>query len=133
MSFVPAPADRRYSSCHAWARPDEAGTVRIGLTRVASGFLGDAVYLELPAPGVEVHAGEAIGLVESSHVVFEVISPVSGVVAEVNPVVADSPEVVTSDPYGAGWLLLLRATTSADFDALLSSEDYLPSPPPEGG
>lgn len=125
---VPVPGDRRYSACHAWARPDEAGCVRVGVTHVATGYLGVAVYLELPAPGIEVRAGEPVGLIESSYVVFEVVSPVSGVVVEVNPAVADSPERVTSDPYGEGWLLRLRPADPGDFDALASADEYRGAP-----
>jgi glycine cleavage system H protein len=103
----------------------------VGITRVAADMLGDAVYLEMPSEGIEVRAGEPVGLIESSYVVFEVVSPVSGVVLEVNRAVADSPERATSDPYGEGWLLLLRVADPAAFDVLLSAAEYLSPAEPE--
>jgi glycine cleavage system H protein len=130
METASAPADRKYSPSHSWARPDEAGAVRIGITHVAAAILGDAVHLEMPAEGVAVFAGEPVGLIESSYVVFEVVSPVSGAVIEVNPAVADFPELATSDPYGAGWLLRLRLSDRAELDALDSVEGYLPGAAP---
>jgi glycine cleavage system H protein len=103
---------------------EEAGNVRVGITHIAAGYLGDALYLEMPAAGIEVRAGEPVGLIESSWSVFEVVSPVSGFVVEVNPAVIESPERATSDPYGEGWLLRLRMPDPSDLDALMASEDY---------
>ncbi len=124
MESVSAPDDRRYSACHSWARPEEDGSVRIGITHVAAAILGDAVHLEMPSEGVDLHAGEPVGLIESSYVVFEIVSPVSGALLEVNPAVADSPELATSDPYGAGWLFRLRMPDPAGFDALAPAREY---------
>ena len=133
MESAPAPADRKYSPCHTWVRPEAAGGVQVGITHVAAGYLGDALYLELPAEGIEVRAGEPVGLIESSWAVFEVVSPVSGFVLEVNPAVIDSPERATSDPYGAGWLLRLRMPDPSDLDALESAEDYPAKSGPDAG
>jgi glycine cleavage system H protein len=120
----PAPPDRKYSLHHTWARPAEAGCVRVGITRGPAVLLGDAVHLELPATGVELLAGEPFGLIESSWVVFELVSPVSGTVVEVNPVVTDFPERVTADPYGDGWLMALRLGDASGLDSLASAESY---------
>ncbi len=133
MADSAVPADRKCSACHSWARPEEDGSVRIGITHVAAAILGDAVYLEMPAEGIELRAGEPVGLIESSYVVFEVVSPVSGTVLEINPAVADSPELATSDPYRAGWLLRLRMADPAELDALVAAGDYPPRPEGEGG
>ncbi|HEY3489934.1 MAG TPA: glycine cleavage system protein GcvH [Candidatus Deferrimicrobiaceae bacterium] len=124
MERVPVPAERRYSPSHSWVVSEEAGNVRVGITHIAAGYLGDALYLEMPAAGIEVRAGEPVGLIESSWSVFEVVSPVSGFVVEVNPAVIESPERATSDPYGEGWLLRLRMPDPSDLDALMASEDY---------
>ncbi len=86
--------------------------------------LGDVVYAEFPAPGTEVLAGETIGLVESSAAVFEVVAPVSGIVVGVNPVLEESPETITIDPFGGGWLLAIRPSEPAEAGALLSGEEY---------
>jgi len=98
--------------------------VRVGFTHVPCGFLGDVVYIELPAPGTDVLAGEPIGLVESSSAVCEVLSPLSGIVVEVNPALESSPDRITSDPYGGGWLLALRPSDPAEVDALLDTDAY---------
>lgn len=102
----------------------ESWTVRLGLTHVPGSYLGDAVYVELPAPRTEVAAGEPVGLIESSSAVCEVIAPVAGIVVEVNPAAESSPETITADPYGEGWLLALSPADPSWRDALLGSEEY---------
>lgn len=96
----------------------------MGFTHVPCFCLGDVVFVELPSPGTGVQAGEPVGLVESSSAVCEVVAPVSGVVAEVNPVVEGSPETITADPFGEGWLLAIRPSDPAAVDTLLSLEEY---------
>ncbi|MBI5576173.1 MAG: glycine cleavage system protein GcvH [Deltaproteobacteria bacterium] len=118
------PTDRLYARTHVWARREGADLVRVGLTHVPGSYLGDAVYVELPPPGTEIASGEPIGLVESSSAVCEVVSPVSGSVVEINPVAEQSPETITADPYGGGWLLVVRPADSAGTDSLLSPEAY---------
>jgi len=118
------PRDRRYAKSHVWARPDSNGDVRVGFTHVPCAFLGDVVYVELPAPGTDVLAGEPIGLVESSSAVCEVLSPLSGIVVEVNPALESFPDRITSDPYGSGWLLALRPSDPSEVDALLDADAY---------
>lgn len=98
--------------------------MRIGITRVPCGYLGDVVYVELPPRGFEAAFGEPIGLVESSSAVCEVTAPVSGTVVEVNPAAESSPERITSDPYGSGWLLAIRPGDPAEMERLLSSSEY---------
>jgi glycine cleavage system H protein len=126
MESVAPPADRKYSASHTWAMPAGDGTVRVGITHVAAALLGDAVYLEMPPESTPLQAGEPVGLIESSWVVFEVVSPLSGSLAEVNPAVAESPERATSDPYGEGWLFRLAGVDPAGFEALLPAGEYLP-------
>ncbi len=98
--------------------------MRVGFTHVPCAFLGDVVYVELPAPGTDVLAGEPIGLVESSSAVCEVLSPLAGIVVESNPALEESPGQIASDPYGGGWLLALRPTDPSEVDALLDADAY---------
>lgn len=107
-----------------WAQETEEGMVRVGFTRFPCSFLGDVVFVELPAPGIEVVAGERIGVVESSTAVCEVAAPVSGTVAEANRELETSPERITDDPYGAGWLLLLRPSDPEELRSLLDAGRY---------
>jgi glycine cleavage system H protein len=118
------PADRRYSRSHVWGKRGEQGDVRAGLTHVPGVFLGDVVSVELPPPRTEVAAGEPIGLVESSSTVFELLSPVSGIVVERNAEVESIPRKVTKDPYGDGWLLTIRPSDPGELSALLDPEEY---------
>jgi glycine cleavage system H protein len=118
------PDDRRYSRSHVWAKPGDQGNVRAGLTHVPGVFLGDAVSVELPPPRAEIAAGEPIGLVESSSTVFELLSPVTGVVVERNPEVESVPRKVTKDPYVEGWLLTIRPSDPGELAALLDPEEY---------
>jgi len=119
------PPDRLYSRSHAWAMRDSQGDVRSGLTHVPGAFLGDVVSVELPPPRTEVSAGEPIGLVESTTTVFELLSPLSGIVVAVNPVAESSPRKVAEDPYGEGWLLSIRPAAGEGLDALLTAEEYV--------
>jgi glycine cleavage system H protein len=106
------PDDRRYTEQHEWAlvRDEGAGTVvRVGITDHAQDALGDIVFVQLPEVGAEVSPGAPIGEVESTKSVSDVYAPVAGVVAAVNEALADAPETVNADPYGAGWLVEISA------------------------
>ncbi|MBP2684723.1 MAG: gcvH [Deltaproteobacteria bacterium] len=118
------PPDRRYSRFHTWAMRGEPGDVRSGMTHVPGAFLGDVVSVELPPPRTEVSAGEPIGLIESSTTVFELLSPLSGIVVGVNPEAESAPRKVTEDPYGEGWLLSIRPAAPEELDALLTAGEY---------
>jgi glycine cleavage system H protein len=119
------PDDRHYTREHEWARPDEEGEERIviGITDYAQDQLGDIVFVGLPEAGAEVRAGEPLGEVESTKSVSDIYSPVSGRVLERNATVESTPELVNSDPYGAGWLVVVSATR-ASLSGLMSGEDY---------
>jgi glycine cleavage system H protein len=121
---VHPPPDRRFSRRHVWAARDGHGDVRAGITHVPGAFLGDVVSVELPPPGTEVSAGEPIGLVESSSTVFELFSPVSGTVVAVNADALAAPRKVTEDPYGGGWLLMVRPSEPGESESLLGAEEY---------
>jgi len=106
------PDDRRYTEQHEWAlvqgSEGPASVVRVGITDHAQDALGDIVFVQLPEVGAEVAPGNPIGEVESTKSVSDVYSPVPGVVSAVNEALADAPETVNSDPYGAGWLVEIR-------------------------
>jgi len=118
------PSDRRYSRSHIWALSVSGGKTRVGLTHVPGRFLGDAVSVELPHRETTVAAGEPIGLVGSSLTVFEIISPLTGTVADVNSEAEIVPRKVTRDPYVEGWLLEISPSDHEEMDSLLSADDY---------
>lgn len=120
------PEDLKYTSEHEWVRdPGETpGTVRVGITHYAQDQLGDIVYVQLPEVGDKIAAGQPCGELESTKSVSDLYAPISGTVARVNEELSSRPELVNSDPYGAGWLIDI---TPADKDAaagLLSAADY---------
>ena len=119
------PDDRRYTREHEWARSESGGDNRIviGITDYAQDQLGDVVFVGLPEPGAEVHAGEPLGEVESTKSVSDIYSPVSGRVAERNTEMESSPELVNSDPYGQGWLVVVTADPES-LSELMSAEEY---------
>ena len=100
------PEDRKYTSEHEWARADDDRVV-VGITDYAQDQLGDVVFVGLPEPGTEVTAGEPLGEVESTKSVSDIYSPVSGTVVDRNPEVEKNPELINSEPYGRGWLVLI--------------------------
>jgi glycine cleavage system H protein len=119
------PEDLRYTSQHEWVGPPAAGTaLRVGITDFAQDALGDIVYVQLPDPGTAVKAGEAFGEVESTKSVSELYAPVTGTVVARNDQLADQPELVNSDPYGAGWLVEIEPTEPGAADALLGAAAY---------
>lgn len=115
------PAGLRYTPEHEWAR-EEDGRVVVGITDYAQDQLGDVVHVSLPEPGTAVTAGQPLGEVESTKSVSDIYSPVDGTVIERNTELEKHPELVNSDPYGAGWLVVLQPEGS--LDNLLSAEDY---------
>jgi glycine cleavage system H protein len=116
------PEDRRYTSEHEWAKED-GGRLVVGITDYAQDQLGDVVFVGLPEPGSEVTAGQPLGEVESTKSVSDVYSPVTGKVVEKNLEVEQSPELINTDPYGKGWLVMIEPREGG-LDALLSADDY---------
>ncbi len=117
------PDDLRYTDAHEWVREGEGGVVRVGITDYAQAQLGDVVYVDLPAVGDAVTAGEPCGEVESTKSVSEIYAPVSGEVVAVNGALEDSPELVNSGPYDDGWMFDVRATDPGH-DTLLDAAAY---------
>jgi glycine cleavage system H protein len=118
------PEDLRYSPEHQWIKLEDDGLGRVGITAYAEDELGEIVYVSLPKAGATVPFGDKLGEVESIKVASEFYSPASGEVVEVNKAVDETPELVNKDPYGEGWLVLLRLSDPADLDKLLDAEGY---------
>ncbi len=120
------PEDLKYTAEHEWVRtPGEApDSVRVGITEFAQDALGDIVFVQLPDVGATVAAGEAVGELESTKSVSDVYVPVAGEVVGVNDALDATPELVNSDPYGAGWLFELRPAQAGDVEALLDAAAY---------
>lgn len=114
------PNELRYSKTHEWVKPED-GSIVIGLTDHAQTQLGDLVFVNLPAVGDTVTAGEPMGDVESVKAVSDVYCPVSGVVSAVNEALEDSPQLINEQPYEA-WLI--RVTEVSDTEELLTAQEY---------
>jgi glycine cleavage system H protein len=121
---VEYPEDLRYSKEHEWARTEQDGRVRVGITDFAQDALGDVVYVDLPEPGTRVSAGQAFGEVESTKSVSDVFAPVSGTIVERNGALDEKPELVNQQPYGDGWLVAIEATDPSDLERLLDAPGY---------
>ncbi len=117
------PQELRYTKEHEWVLLDD-GVVIIGLTDFAQAELGDIVYVELPSVGSQVVTMEVFGNVESVKSVSDLFSPISGVVADINTRLTDSPELMNSDPYGEGWMVRLEPKDVSELDTLLTAEEY---------
>jgi glycine cleavage system H protein len=117
------PEDLRYTTEHEWVAPGTTA-VKVGITHFAQDALGDIVFVQLPDPGTEVEAGQAFGEVESTKSVSEIYAPFNGTVIARNDHLADEPELVNSDPYGAGWLVQIEPNDPAAIDDLLDSAAY---------
>jgi glycine cleavage system H protein len=117
------PADLRYTKEHEWVRV-EGDVATIGITQHAADQLGDIVFVELPAPGATVAQFATFGVVESVKAVSDLFAPVGGQVVEANGALASTPEVVNSDPYGAGWMLRVRLADPAQLAGLLDPVAY---------
>lgn len=117
------PGELRYSSDHEWIRVDGSRVI-IGITDYAQDALGDVVYVQLPDVGTKVSAGATFSEVESTKSVSDVYAPVSGTVVEVNGALTGTPELLNSDPYGAGWVCVIEVSNPAEIDTLLDAAGY---------
>ena len=117
------PEDLRYTQDHEWVRV-EGGTVRIGITDYAQDALGDVVFVQVPASGATVGAGETITEVESTKSVSDVYAPVAGTVVEVNDALAENPQLLNEDPYGDGWICVIELDGDSALDALMDAASY---------
>jgi len=117
------PEDLRYTKEHEWARL-EGDSVRVGITHFAQDSLGDIVYVDIPGPGTAVSANQPFGEVESTKSVSDLFSPVTGEIVERNGALEDAPELVNQDPYGEGWMVVIKPANAQDYEQLLSVADY---------
>ena len=113
-------SELQYTAEHEWVQVD-GDTATVGITAYAADKLGDVVFVELPAVGSDVAGGTVVGEIESTKSVGELFAPVTGTIAETNDAVVASPELVNSDPFGAGWLLKVTFT---ELPPLLSHAEY---------
>jgi len=117
------PKDLKYTREHEWAKQD-GDRVRVGTTAYAQEQLGDVVFVELPKVGAKVAASKNFGVVESVKAVSDLFAPVSGEVVEVNGELAQKPEIVNQDPYGKGWMLVVKPSSKGEWDLLLTAQQY---------
>jgi glycine cleavage system H protein len=118
------PEDLRYTKEHEWVRDEGDGRVRIGITDYAQDALGDVVYVDVPQVGTSVTADQPFSEVESTKSVSDVYAPLSGTVAERNPLLEERPEVVNEQPYGDGWIVVLESSDRSELEALMDSTAY---------
>jgi glycine cleavage system H protein len=119
-----APSDLRYTKEHEWVKIESDDVVVFGITDFAQSALGDVVFASLPKVGASLTAGQTCGEVESTKSVSDIYSPVTGVVEEINEKLANSPEILNSDPYGAGWMVKLSGVSKSQVETLLDAAGY---------
>jgi glycine cleavage system H protein len=118
------PADLRYTADHEWIKIESGNVAVVGITDFAQGELGDIVFIDINTVGQSFAEGEIFGSVEAVKTVSDLFLPVAGKVLEVNAALNNSPELVNSDPYGAGWMIKLELENPTDLDALMDAEAY---------
>ena len=118
------PSELKYTEEHEYVRVSSDGTVEIGITDYAQGELGDVVYVELPSVGAKFAKHDVFGTIEAVKAVSELFSPVTGEVTAVNDRLDKEPALVNTDPYGAGWMIRMRPSNSAELDTQLDAESY---------
>ena len=114
------PATLKYTAEHEWIAVD-GDVATVGITAYAADKLGDVVFVDLPKVGATVGAGKVVGEIESTKSVGELYAPVDGEVVEANQAVIDQPDLVNSDPFGAGWMIKVRFT---ELPTLLTADEY---------
>ena len=121
MSF---PDNLRYTKDHEWVKQEEGDTFIVGITEYAQRELGDIVYVEVETIGKSMEAGEVFGTVEAVKTVSDLFLPISGTIAELNPALANAPDLVNTDPYGKGWMIKLKVKDPAQAAKLLDAAAY---------
>jgi glycine cleavage system H protein len=117
------PDELRFTPDHEWARV-EGDQIRIGITDYAQDALGDVVFVQLPEPGATVQAGDSFAEVESTKSVSDIYAPVSGTVVEINAELGDAPQRLNEDPYGDGWICVIRPADAGSLESLLDADSY---------
>jgi glycine cleavage system H protein len=118
------PINLHYAATHEWARLEADGSVTVGITDHAQQALGDVMYVELPAVGAVVLTAGFTGIVESVKAASDIYAPIAGTVLAVNDELADTPERINEDPYGAGWFYRLQPEEPNQLNALLNASGY---------
>ncbi|HEX6574074.1 MAG TPA: glycine cleavage system protein GcvH [Gemmatimonadaceae bacterium] len=118
------PGDLRYTEEHEYVRSTGDGIVEVGITDYAQGELGDVVYVELPSVGTKLGKHDVFGTIEAVKAVSELFSPIAGEVVEINSRLDGEPALVNSDPYGAGWMIRIKADDASAVDSLMDAGSY---------
>ncbi len=118
------PTNLRYSDDHEWCRIEGEYAI-IGITDFAQSELGDIVFVDVPTVGETLAAGDVFGGIEAVKTVSDAFIPMSGEVEEVNPAIDADPSLVNKDPYGEGWIVKVKISDAAEYDALLTAEQYV--------
>ena len=122
MSHIPD--DLKYSSAHTWVEILEDGLLKVGITDFAQNELGDIVFVELPEEQRSYTVGEECAVVESVKSASDIYCPVTGDIMEVNRELENTPESINTDPYGTGWIFILRPENEEDLDELIDADSY---------
>ncbi len=122
MSYVPD--ELKYTSSHEWVQKTDNGTYRVGITEHAQEQLGDIVFVELPETDASYAEGDEAGVVESVKTASDIYAPLSGTVVAVNEALEETPELINESPYDDGWIFELQAENDAEYDNLLSADEY---------
>jgi glycine cleavage system H protein len=117
------PAELHYTKDHEWVRLNGDEAI-VGITDFAQRELGDIVYVEVESVGKQLEAGAVFGTVEAVKTVSDLYLPVSGTISELNPALANSPELVNNDPYGEGWMVRMKIKNASDFQTLMDAQAY---------
>lgn len=117
-------ADLKFAKTHEWARPEAGGLVTIGISAYAVEALTDLVFMQLPAVGRKVKAGESFGEIESVKAVSDLYAPISGEIVEINTALPGKLETLGKDPYGDGWVVRIRPDAPAELSDLLDRSAY---------
>lgn len=118
------PSDLKYVASHEWLKLEADGIITVGITDHAQDLLGDVVFVELPEVGTAVEADQEIAVVESVKAASDVYAPISGEIVATNDELVDSPELANEDPYGKAWFFKIKPSNPADYDSLMSADEY---------
>ncbi len=118
------PTEFKYTKTHEWVSRDEDDVITIGITDHAQQQLGDIVFIELPEVGIQLHAGEEFGVIESVKAASDLYGPIAGEVIAVNSSIAATPGLINTDPYHEGWLIKIQPDDIDEWDELMDSDEY---------
>ena len=117
------PTEIKYTKEHEWISLN-GEVAMIGITDHAQSQLGDIVFVELPDVDTEINQNDTFGVIEAVKTVADLFAPVKGLIIELNSSLEDSPDLINSDPYGAGWIIKVKVSNSNQYDDLMSSDEY---------